>query len=745
MTTSRPRVRRGSALILVLMMTLAIAGLSIAAIFLSSSASLLSTAYDRERKFRLAALAAIEMARDSIQRYALVDTIPRASGTPMQLLSGAAVRDAAGDPIDGVSVNVYAAMTGDTLGGILPTVSLVAQAYDTYGVRHVQRADLRPESFSHFTMFVNGNVTAHGPAVVGGRAHANGNWQILAATQQENVFLDTLSVTGKISDQGAGTKAATFVLGSRQGATRIDYPRDSTYGWMQTAAATAGLDVNLTAANSAIGSTLGGSRIEFVAFDADADGTVEAAEGFFVVLDFAANNRDRRSATPTNVQANANKRTSDPLFDPLDRVIQHQCGAFYRRLWSGSTYRWHFIPVSSHARPGFKTLLEQTGTGRYPVVTYATISDFANTTKASAATRAILELPTARCFPAGSPYLMPAERFTAANNAGQHSGSGDVTPWGQASAAPTAGGWYGGSDTTFTAVLKSCSPISAVSGCAAAPVTIAALRAPSSGVGTALSHSVMNAYVWRLSSPYNSSASNPGLVNIRVAAGDTVHLSGTVRGRITVRVDSGVVLPDRLRYAQDPNDPTTAPCENQLGLIARGDILVASGLPNRIYEIGTTNNSKYVVRTGGEGRFTLHGFLMSLRGSVGVAGDTLDFGPTGQQFSCPDDEQALKDDSNGGCVAITGGIIMDRYREFYRSLGAGGNGNKNILNDYAKTRNGMRYSGTWDRCAESGGRPPYFPVTTRVFVVRSLEVGVSRANTPSRVEAYLRSLLGKPL
>ena len=88
---------------------------------------------------------------------------------------------------------------------------------------------------------------------------------------------------------------------------------------------------------------------------------------------------------------------------------------------------------------------------------------------------------------------------------------------------------------------------------------------------------------------------------------------------------------------------------------------------------------------------------------------------------------------------------MDRYREFYRSLGAGGNGNKNILNDYAKTRNGMRYSGAWDRCAESGGRPPYFPVTTRVFVVRSLEVGVSRANTPSRVEAYLRSLLGKPL
>ena len=49
------RARRGSALILVLLMTLAVAGLAIAAIFMSSSAGLLSRFYDREREFRLAA------------------------------------------------------------------------------------------------------------------------------------------------------------------------------------------------------------------------------------------------------------------------------------------------------------------------------------------------------------------------------------------------------------------------------------------------------------------------------------------------------------------------------------------------------------------------------------------------------------------------------------------------------------------------------------------------------------------
>jgi hypothetical protein len=41
--------RKGSALILVLIMTLSLAGLAISAIYLSSSAGLLSRYYDRER------------------------------------------------------------------------------------------------------------------------------------------------------------------------------------------------------------------------------------------------------------------------------------------------------------------------------------------------------------------------------------------------------------------------------------------------------------------------------------------------------------------------------------------------------------------------------------------------------------------------------------------------------------------------------------------------------------------------
>jgi hypothetical protein len=350
--------------------------------------------------------------------------------------------------------------------------------------------------------------------------------------------------------------------------------------------------------------------------------------------------------------------------------------------------------------------------------------------------KAVLEQPTARCFPVGSPYLMPSERFTR-NNTLTHSGSGNQfsTPWGSSSATP-AGGWYGGSDTTFTGLLKSCT-IQANGSCQGGTIgTIAALRPFGGTLGASqLADSAMRRYLWPLRSPYNGSSANKALVNVRVASGDTLYLSGVLRGRLTMRVDGGVVLPDRLRYAQDPNDPNTIPCENTLGLLAIRDILVGHGAAARIYDVGS-GVSNFTLRGGGEARFTIHGFLMSLTGSVGVLGNNLNFGATSgaaSQLSCPEDETTSKDDSNGGCFAITGGVAMRTYRPFYVSTGGG------------STKNGMRYSGTWDRCSESGGRPPYYPVTTRVFVVRTLEVGASRANTPARVETYLRSLLGKPL
>src|SRR3970282_1347112 len=64
----RSRPRRGSALILVLIMTLSLAGLAISAIYLSSSAGLLTRYYDRERDYRYAAEAALALGKSRVNK-----------------------------------------------------------------------------------------------------------------------------------------------------------------------------------------------------------------------------------------------------------------------------------------------------------------------------------------------------------------------------------------------------------------------------------------------------------------------------------------------------------------------------------------------------------------------------------------------------------------------------------------------------------------------------------------------------
>ena len=171
------RNRRGSALILVLLMTLAIAGLSIAAIFMSSSATLLSAFYDREREYRLASEAALEMVRSRLER----DTAFPVPDTGVRVVaSGIQVRDAAGTAVPRLRVNVYAATTGDTTGLEWPTVTLLAAAYDDGGTRYVRRLDLRRESVSRYAYLVDSMPTAAsiGPLTINGRVHANGTWRM---------------------------------------------------------------------------------------------------------------------------------------------------------------------------------------------------------------------------------------------------------------------------------------------------------------------------------------------------------------------------------------------------------------------------------------------------------------------------------------------------------------------------------------------------------------------------------------
>lgn len=712
------RARRGSALILVLMMTLAVAGLSIAAIFMSSSAGLLSAFYDRERDYRLAADAALEVARTRLRR----DSTLVVPDTGMRvLLSGYQVRDAQGVVLPRVRVNVYAAVTGDTTGAFLPFITLVAQAYDAGGTRHVRRVDLRQESFSRYGLFVDsfpGSLT-HGPAAAPGRVHTNSTWR---SSGSGNTYEDTVTAVGGL------TGTATFRSDTVVGGPRVRFPRDSTFPALHALAAGANLAFTpLTGAAQ-------GTRIEFVAFDANNDGTVGPAEGFARVFDLsnvAGVDTSRLKATPV---------VHDAFFGVVqyyrwnDPVIQRQCGAFYRR---GT--RWHFFPISTHRLGWARAVIQQTGASDYPAVSAATMNVMDDTSM-TAVELIMRNQATARCFPAGSPYLMTSERMT--NLAGIITGTiADSIPFG---VVTPPGGWplsaptgYGGSDTTFTVRSRTCAVwlLSALGRCD--PGTLSDLGSwrayggtPVAGVATSVRQTPELPYLW----PYTTQH-NPASRGVISSTAGPLFVSGEIRGRVTLRVAGAVKVIDRIKYVRDPNDPLQPACDDQFGLVASQDVLVVEGLTSRVRRLAKPNavlpwlllDSAFTTAAGGARRFTLHGSYLSTGGTVGVENPGTTMGAAADQLLCPDDGAGTA--SNGGCLAITGSAAMRTYSALY-----GGTSNS-----------GFRYYGIVDRCQSTTRRPPFFPTTNRSTFVRALEVDPTLANTPSRIRSLLMRLKGKAL
>jgi hypothetical protein len=410
--------------------------------------------------------------------------------------------------------------------------------------------------------------------------------------------------------------------------------------------------------------------------------------------------------------------------------VQNQCGAFYR--FGG---RWHFFPIATHRADYVRNALTAGGIDRYPVVDGGMMNRVDDYSYDAA--DEILRQATARCFPAGSPYLMPTERLT--NGVGVVTGTAaDTRPWG---AAPPPGGWpvntplgYGGSDTTFTPTLRTCT-FPQVSDPApwtcAGPVDLGRWRAfggsAVAGVPATVRQATELPYLWPLHA--NRNAASRGVVSVD----GSVYVSGTVRGRVTVRVAGQATIVDRLVYDSDPNGSSAA-CVDQLGVLAVGDVLVVEGMTTRIRRVGEPGflglslASSTSGAFGGETRFTMHGSFMSLTGTVGVENPGLSMGTAAAQLPCPDNG-ALSTESNGGCLALTGGAVMRTYTPLYTNA----------------ANSGHRYYGVPDRCQATTRRPPFFPLTNRYTPVRTLEIEPSQANTPAKIRAILMRLKGAAL
>jgi hypothetical protein len=355
--------------------------------------------------------------------------------------------------------------------------------------------------------------------------------------------------------------------------------------------------------------------------------------------------------------------------------------------------------------------------------------------------RILANQATARCFPAGSPYLMPSERKT--NSAGVVSGTvADSVPFG---VITPPGGWpasapngYGGSDTTFTRYSRTCfiSTVSTTGRCQTGTLLdLGSWRlfggTAVSGISTSVRQAVESPFLW----PY-SPVNNPNSRGVISATSGPLYVSGTVRGRVTLRVAGRVSFVDRIRYANDPNDPEAAACADQLGIVASGDVLVVEGLMSRVRRVGRPDPvypwqliSEFTALTGGATRFSLQGSFMSTGGTVGVENPGTTMGIGVLQPPCPDDGPTSSR-SNGGCLAVTGGVAMRTYSPLYSS---------------GTTGSGFRYAGTADRCQSTTRRPPFFPLTNRYSFVRTLDIQSNQANTPAKIRALLLRLKGKAL
>lgn len=717
-----PRERRGSALILVLVMTLSLAGLAISAVLLTSSASLVQRYYDKEKDFRFFAMAAVARAKSAVQRDTTLSIPP---DTALRVLSGARIADASGETNGIARVNAYAAFTGDTAGTYVPFVTILAQAYDTMGVRSVQRLDLRADAFSRYALFTDTTSADGFPAgqVVRGRVHANRS-SFLASGTPASQFYDTVTVSGAITGAadyrgipavtGAPrrkwpTTASLASLGALGTAGKLAVNASGTTAWGPCT--TTNIDLTGRYSPGCLGwlriswpgQVRSGTRVFARPVDVNNNGTFDAEEGFFEVFDLAAG-----MDTST---LRADLPVSAVSVDNI--VLQNQCGLM---VTIGGQYE--FFPVARFREAWVRTRVQLSTS---PVITAADAADMVGSGGSGGespgvdAVHKILGYGPAysRCFPAGSPYLMLTERYVGAGGCTVTTNTSDV-PYGWAAAATTCPR-YGGQDTTFTPTVTRCRIGTSTAGrCDDYQVALGSWVA-FGGVNTAnppasVIQAVEKPYLWPISSTFNAASRGVAYA----AATNPLFVDGTLRGYLTLFARGGITLTDDLVYDVDPLQEGNT-CRNFLGLIAAGPITVANSAINR-----PRPDASGTYRFLGTPHYSVQGVLMSLGGVVGVES------PGGNQATVPA-VGCNGASTSGGCFNVTGGIVAKAYAATTTGTGSG-----LVLN---MTRDPCQARAT-------GRRPPFFPLTGAVADYKAYELDPRRLATWDSVKVYISRLRG---
>lgn len=362
---ARPRgspSRRGSALLLVLLLTAALAALALASSYLTANSRILASYYDRERDFRYAAEGALALGKARLARdtsIVLADTGYQALATDQN------VKEADGSLVRGVKVDLYAGRTGNATGQYGLNASLVAVARDGTGARYMRRLELAEENFAKFLDFSDKGTTAcyakgeymYGPV------WSNGNIYVCSWLPGA-VFTDEVGTAKAVVNKSSGV----FSIPPKEWQPRIELPTNSRLARLATYAARGNFDFD--APNNGSASTVR-MRIEFVPVDLDGDGDfTDANEGFFRVFEAKSASALRADATSS--------------------VIDDQCGDWHM---DPRVNQVAFFPVSVHQATWFR---DGIGTGDYRASARTVLSP-AND-------------PRARCYLAGDPHLAAVER-----------------------------------------------------------------------------------------------------------------------------------------------------------------------------------------------------------------------------------------------------------------------------------------------------------------------------------------------
>jgi hypothetical protein len=392
-TIRRLQNRSGFALGVALMFALAIGALATSAIFLSSDATLMAKAVDRQSEMKYAAEAALQIGKSRLNYDP--SALPDSGET--EIMTNQPVYAADGTTLPNVTVNVWIGPTGSTTGQFGRFASVVAQAQDNRGSGFVRRLELDQESFAKYAYWTNSETCCGGLTI-----YFNNNDQLWGPVFTNDViniasggatFHSSVTTAKTIS----GVNYGTFLQGYTQHATPISLPSTAKLSSLTGYAGLAGYA--FTPPTNGDETTVR-QRIEFVATDITGGGdSLAIQDGFFRIY-------TAKSGQTAWLRGDASAESTN-------------CGDWHQVTPGGPLL---FFPVAVHnsANTWFKTLLIAGG-----------MSSTAANTEYKASATTVMGHANARCFLGGDPHLVAVARTT---------GLGYTT----------AAIQQGGSDTTFT-------------------------------------------------------------------------------------------------------------------------------------------------------------------------------------------------------------------------------------------------------------------------------------------------------